>query len=316
MRSRGILLLLLLASSLVAVGCGGHSFDGPSDDTEGDAGGGDSGVPAVADDGGPGASSPADAGTSSGPGSGSFTIMSDRPIAGSSTGASYHLEASFNFAAPSCAATTLGACTVNPCYGSGSGAASPFPGVGEIRFTGAELAALPLDPTGQGSYTTLTVQGEVAWDTSGESVSVAWAHAPGDSTRGGGSIQLASPPYVALSAGSALSTAAGTISRQQDLDLSWTSDTPASSADQVLVDVTLGSTQVVCGFAAAAGAGTIPASVLQALGAGTGTYDVHSKQYASVPLPGADDSTWPVGFNVDAHARAAGGLAYGAVTIE
>ncbi len=250
-------------------------------------------------------------------GSGSFTIMSDRPIAGSSTGSSYHLEASFGAGATTCETTTFGECTVNPCYGGGSSAPPlPLPNVGEIQFAGAQLAVLPLEPESNGSYTTLTVQGQVAWETNGESVSVAWAHAPGDATPAGGSMQLASPPYVALSAGSALGATPATLSRQQDLDLSWTSDSPPSGADLVLVDVTLGSTQVTCEFSAGAGAGTVPSAALQFLEAGTGTYDVHAKEYDSVLLPGVDGTTWPVGFNVDAHARAGGGLAYGAVTIE
>jgi hypothetical protein len=190
----------------------------------------------------------------------------------------------------------------------------PLPNVGEIQFTGAQLAAYALEPATEGNYTTLTIQGQVAWETNGESVGVVWAHAPEDPTQAGGSIQLASPPYVALSAGSALG--AGALSRQQDLDLAWTSDSPPSAMDQVLVDVTLGSTQVTCAFSAAAGSGTVPAGALQALESGTGTYDVHSKEYASVPLQGLDGTAWQVGFNVDAHARLGSGLAYGAVTIE
>jgi hypothetical protein len=85
----------------------------------------------------------------------------------------------------------------------------------------------------------------------------------------------------------------------------------------VLVDLMIGTTQVTCAFSAAVGSGVVSAQVLQkGLVAGTGTYDIHSKEYASTPVHGPGGATWALGFNVDAHARASGGLATGAVVFE
>jgi hypothetical protein len=249
-----------------------------------------------------------------GPGSGSFTLYSDRPIAGSTTAAVYRLEASLT-AGTSCGSTSMDGCSIDPCYQ--SPVAFPVPDVGEVTFTGAQLAMLPLEPSADGTYTTLSVQGAVAWNTGGESVTVAWAHGPGATSQMGGSMTVASPPYVALEPSSALAQPASTVSRQQDLQLSWTSDSPPTSADQVLVDLMIGTTQISCAFSAAVGNGVVPAQVLQkVLAAGTGTYDIHSKEFASTPVRGPGGSTWTLSFNVDAHLRAGGGLATGAVIFE
>jgi hypothetical protein len=288
MRSRSFLLLLSsLSFAAVGAACGGQAIVGLGAD-----------------------------GSSSGS-AGAFTVMSDRPVAGTDTAASYHLEAAFNPVPASCGTATVGACTVNPCYAATSGTApSPLPDVGSVEFLGAQIAELPLEPQSNGTYTTLNFEGEVPWATSGDAVSVTWAHAPGAATQAGGSMHLAAPPYLALSATSAFGGTTSMVSRQEDLTLSWTSDSAPSTVDQLLVDVTLAPTQLVCVFNAAAGTGTVPAAALGYLSAGVGSYDVHSKEYASVPLQGVDGATWAVGFNVDAHARAGNGLAYGAATIE
>ena len=62
--------------------------------------------------------------------------------------------------------------------------------------------------------------------------------------------------------------------------------------------------------------GVVPAEALQHLSAGPGNFDIHSKEYASKTVTGADGSSWSFGFNVDAHARASYGLTYGAVTVQ
>ena len=247
-------------------------------------------------------------------GSGAFTVFSDRPIAGSDKAATYRLSASF-VPGTTCNTTTVGACTLNPCYTAAAGGAPPLPTVGSVAFAGAQIAPLTLEATSNGSYATLSVQGAVGWRAGGESVTVTWAHGPDAPSEPGGSMTVASPPYVALVPGSALTQSPATLSRQHDLDLSWTSDTPPSSADLVLVDVMLESTQITCSFDVAAGSGVVPASMLQQLGAGTGTYDLHSKEYAETSA-GPDGSTWPLSLNVDAHLRAGSGLAVGAVVIE
>jgi len=248
-------------------------------------------------------------------GSGSFTVLSDRPIAGSDTAATYRLSASF-VPGTACTTTTVGVCTINPCYTASVSGAPPLPSVGSVRFTGAQIAPLTLEPTSNGSYASLTVQGAVAWRAGGESVTVTWANGPDAPGARGSSMTVASPPYVALVPGSALTESPPTISRQHDLELSWASDTPPSSAALVLVDVMLESTQITCSFDVAAGSGVVPASMLQHLRAGTGTYDLHSKEYAETSAPGPDGSTWPMSLNVDSHLRAGNGLTSGAVVIE
>jgi len=121
---------------------------------------------------------------------------------------------------------------------------------------------------------------------------------------------------VALVASSAFASSPSTWSRAQDVTLAWTADSPPSDIDQVLVDLSSGSTQISCAFGASASGGTVPMSVLQYLGAGPGNYDLHSKQYASQIVVAADGTPWEIGFNVDAHVRTSAGLAFGSVTFE
>jgi hypothetical protein len=252
-------------------------------------------------------------------GSGSFTVMSDRPIQGSDTGASYSREVSFTRGTASCATTTIGACSVNPCHvsSSGTGAGSaPLPNAGSVNISGAEMTSALLDPQTNGSYVSEVVADQVPWRTGGEMVTLAWAHVPGEATQPGGSIMVGTPPYIALSGDSAFATAPSAVDRTQDLTLAWTSDSPASVLDEVLLDLGSGSTQLTCSFPVLAGTGVVSAAALHLLEAGQGNYDVHSKQYASETLNAADGTVWSVGFNVDAHARASYGLATGSVTIQ
>jgi hypothetical protein len=83
-----------------------------------------------------------------------------------------------------------------------------------------------------------------------------------------------------------------------------------------LIDLTSTSTQIVCEYSASAGVGVVPAAALQSLPAGAGTFDVHSKEYASLHLGSGSGAQWSVGFNVDAHARTSYGLSFGAVTFQ
>jgi hypothetical protein len=252
-------------------------------------------------------------------GSASFTVMSDRPTEGSSAGASYRRQASLS-PKSTCTTTTIGGCTVNPCSTSSSwpsadGEPATVPNAGSVTIGGAEMAPASLAPGGNAGYASETVDG-IAWNAGGEPVTLTWQHFPGDPSQPGGTIALASPAYVALMAGSAFAAAPRTVPRDQDLVIAWTPDTTPSTADQVLVDVTAGSTQISCDFSLALGTGVVPSAALEYLTAGAGTYDVHSKEYAYQNLSGADGAQWSMAFNVDAHARTSDGLATGAITIQ
>jgi hypothetical protein len=252
-----------------------------------------------------------------------FTVMSDRPTAGSNTGASYRRKASFVDREPTCANTTIGSCTVNPCFEPSpptpiapNQQGAPLPNGGEVSIAGAEMTPVALEPRIDGSYSPDTVNGQSPWERGGEDVTLQWAHFPGDATRPGGSLRLATPPYIALSTDSAFAAASTTLVRDQDLALSWTSDTPPSERDRVMLDLSSASTQIICQFSAGAGTGVVPAAALRSLTPGKATFDVHSKEYASDKFIGADGTQWTVGFNVDAHARTSYGLAKGPITIQ
>ena len=148
----------------------------------------------------------------------------------------------------------------------------------------------------------------------GESIALAWAHFPGSTTQAGGSFVAETPPYVTLSPGSAFADSTSTLDRTADLTFSWTSDTAPASTDLLGVYFDSGSTQIGCNFDASAGTGVVPAAALQALSAGAGSFDIHSKRVAGENLTAADGSTWSFGFNVDAYARASYGVATGKVT--
>jgi hypothetical protein len=214
----------------------------------------------------------------------------------------------------SCATTSIGPCTLNPCYGVvGS---SNVPDVGQVVFRGGEMGSLAVDPSSTGSYMPYLVDGELPWRAGGELVTVAWAHTPGDVALSGGTLTLAAPPYVTLLEGSTFADASPTLARTDDVTIAWTSDSAPGPLDQVMVNVETGTTQVVCGFSASAGSGVIPSLVLQSLDSGTGKYNVHSKEYATQNATGADGAPWKVSFNVGANARTSTGLASGAVTVQ
>jgi hypothetical protein len=255
----------------------------------------------------------------SGPSSGSFYIISDAPTAGSTAGASY--ERRVTFAESTCATSQVGPCTVNPCIAPASSTDGGAPGdvvpnAGTVTFSGAEMTLLALHPQSDGAYSKNVVDGQVPWKTGGETVTIQWAHAPGDTTVAGGSLTLGTPPYLALTPGTLFATAPGPLTRSRDLTLSWTTDTAAAVADQVLIDVTVGTTQIACKLDASAGGGVIPTAALALLPAGEGTYDVHSKEYASQKMTSADGVAWTLEFNIDARARTSYGTAKGPVTIQ
>ena len=251
----------------------------------------------------------------SGPGSGQFSVTSDRPIAGSDTAASYSIAVSFT-TEPSCTTQPVSACTVNPCYQSSrsGNANTPLPSAGQVTFAGVGTTSLALAPQSDGNYATETVAGQLPWETGGSAVTFEWARFPGNAGQPGDSIVLSTPPYVALVAGSAFAAETSTVVRDHDLTVSWTSDSAPSELDDVAVDVSSASVQVYCIFPAASGTGVVPAAVLGLLEPGDGTYDVHSKENAYERID-AGEGSWGMSFNVDAHARTSYGLAKGSVTI-
>jgi hypothetical protein len=255
-----------------------------------------------------------DAGSSPNPlGSAGFWIKSSVPAAGNMTGASFTLDAEFlRPGAASCATSTIGACTINPCL-------SPPPSVTGSDVTNAGQVTIvtsttteAIEPESDGDYATQTFDA-APWMAGGESITVAWAHFPGSTTQAGGTVVAETPPYVTLSPGSPFADPTGTLDRTADLTFSWTSDTAPASTDLLGVYFDSGSTQVGCNFDASAGTGVVPAAALQTLGAGAGSFDIHSKRSTSETLAAGDGSTWSFGFNVDASARTSYGVAAGKV---
>jgi len=240
-------------------------------------------------------------------GSGEFYAHSLVPMMGSLAGASYYRKVTFT--RTTCTSTKVGPCSVNPCA-----FPSTLPNAGPVSIDGAQMPPLTLEPQSDGVYASTTVDGQLAWTTGGSTVTFQWAHLPGNPAAAGGSVELSTPPYIALAAGSALAAANPTVMRSQDLTVSWTSDSPPTTADQVAVDFNMGSTQVVCIFSVSDGTGVVPAAALAPLGAGAGTFNVHSKQAKT--LKSVDGTQWTLGFNVDAEARTNYGLAIGSATFQ
>jgi hypothetical protein len=247
-------------------------------------------------------------------GSGEFYAHSYVPVRGSETGAYYDRKVTFT--QTTCTSTRVGPCSVNPCAFPSvpDGGTEPLPDAGSVSIDGAQMRPLTLEPQSDGTYAPIAVDGQLAWTTGGSTVTFQWAHLPGNTSAAGGSITLSTPPYIALATGSAFADATPTVTRSQDLTVSWTSDSPPTTADQVAVDLNVGSTQVVCIFSLSDGTGVVPTGALSLLGAGAGTFNVHSKQGKT--LKGVDGTQWTLGFNVDAEARTSYGLAMGAVTIQ
>lgn len=170
-----------------------------------------------------------------------------------------------------------------------------------------------IEPESDGDYATQSFDA-APWMAGGESITVAWAHFPGSTTQAGGTFVAETPPYVTLSPGSPFADPTSTLDRTADLTFSWTSDTAPESTDYLGVYFDSGSTQVGCNFDASAGTGVVPAAALQTLGAGAGSFDIHSKRINGESLTATDGSTWSFGFNVDALARTSYGVAAGKVT--
>ena len=254
--------------------------------------------------------------TETGPGSGSFSVTSDRPVAGSTTGASYSMSASFTTES-SCTSTTIGACTVKPCYqstSSGNGSVA-LPTAGQVTVIGTTMTSLTLDPQSDGNYANESVTGELPWQMGGEALTFQWSSFPGNAGQPGDSITLSTPPYIALTMGSAFAALTSTVVRDQDLTVLWTNDNTPTELDEVSVDVTSDSVQVYCIFSAASGSGVVPAAVLESLEAGDGNYNVISKEHASLSI-NEGEGAWSMSFNINALARSGYGLARGSVTIQ
>lgn len=286
-------LAYVVVLSLLAVSCGGTSAPGTATSN-------------------PGSTSTSESG------SGSFTVYGEAPAGGATAGAYYDYSASFSATSPPCTTTKTGACTVNPCYSylPQSSPSDPLPNAGTLGLSGAEMSALSMNPQADGSYATEGVNGRIPWLHGGEAVVFQWSHVPGDASGPGDEISMATPAYVSLSADDPFAKQPAVIARTQDLTISWSTDTTAQATDDVSVDLYSGSTQVYCIFGSSAGTGVVPAATLQALGAGDGTYEVHSKQSASKTVTGPDGKQWKLSFNVDARARTPNGLASGSVTFQ
>ncbi len=256
-------------------------------------------------------------GAGAGGGSASFTVTSSMPSPASSAGASYSVSISFTTAGPACATTTIGACTVNPCYtSSSSGDGSVvLPNTGLVTLL-AQTVSLGVEPQSDGTYASESVAGELPWQAGGDLVTFQWAHFPGETGLPGDAITLGAPPYVTLAEGSAFFALGGTVVRADDLTVSWTSDTTPSVIDDVAVSLISGGTQTYCTFNAGAGSGVVPAAALAGLEAGVARYSVASKVHASESISDKGDAPWGLSFNVVALASTSYGLAQGPVTIE
>lgn len=253
-------------------------------------------------------------------GSAEFYVQSNIPTTGSATGASYARSVTFtaagqNGCAVGSSTIAAGPCSLNPCLAPPpDGGTETLLNGGAVTIDGAQMPPLTLEPASDGAYPSDTVKGQLAWTAGGAQVTFQWAHLPGDPSSAGGSATLDTPPYIALTQGSAFAIAPATLARDQDLTVEWTSDTAPTSADQVAVDLQTGSVQLVCIFAVSAGRGVIPASALAFVPAGAGSYNVHSKE--GTTNKAVSGSQWSFGFNVDAQARTSTGLAKGAVTFD
>ncbi len=249
-------------------------------------------------------------------GSAQFWIKSSVPTPGSAAGASFTLDAEFlRPGATSCATTTIGACTINPCSRPPpSVEGSDVTSAGTVTFVTSTITEA-IEPESDGDYATARFD-TAPWAAGDESITVEWAHFPGTTTQAGGSLLAQTPPYVTLSPGSAFADAVATQGRTADLTFSWTTDGAPTSADMLGVYFDSGSTQVGCDFDVSAGTGVVPAAALQSLGAGAGSFDIHSKRNTSEKVQAPDGSTWSFSVNVDAAARTSYGVASGKVTFQ
>lgn len=249
----------------------------------------------------------------SGPNTASFTVASTLFLDGGTNGQSFSLAASFTQGS-TCESSTIDGCTVSSCSAPAAGATAPNVGTVSLLGPGATLATL--EPQSDGLYLTQTLFGSAPWTTSGSSVTFIWANFPGDAAGPGGSVTVATPAYVTLTSGSAFSSVPATVVRAAGLTASWTNDSQAAASEEVMVGVSSGSTSIDCGFAGAGGSGVIAPSTLAYLAPGTGTFNIHSKQYATQSLTGPNGVQWSFAFNVDAYAQTSYGVATGSVSIQ
>jgi hypothetical protein len=247
-------------------------------------------------------------------GSAEFWVKSSVPAADGTNSPWFTVDAEFlRPGAISCASSTSGAATINPCL-------SPPPSVrgSDVTSAGEVTVVTPkvteaIEPESDGDYATGTFN-NAPWIMAGESITIRWAHFPGTTTDAGGTFVAKSPPYVTLSTGSPFADPTNTIDRSADVALSWTTDDVPASGDQLGVYFDSGSTQVGVNFDVSAGTGIVPAAVLQTLAAGAGSFDIHSKRSTGETLTAPDGSTWSFSFNIDAFARTRYGVASGKVT--
>jgi hypothetical protein len=248
--------------------------------------------------------------TAATPGTFGLTVWVQVPSASGTAGAEYEVETAFT-PAGACASTTVDGCYVTLCEATATGTR---PDLGEVNITGAAIAAGKLTPQSDGVYAPISVYGKLPWDASGGPITFAWDNLAGDSSYGG-SIAIPAPPYLALADGSALAGAT-TVSRTGDLQVSWSTDTPAAASDALSIDLSAGGTQVNCVFNAQAGNGTITSAALAKLPMGTGSYNVHSRSSTSQEIMDSSGHQWNLDFNLDVVARTSTGLANGTVTFE
>jgi hypothetical protein len=248
-------------------------------------------------------------------GSAQFWVKSSVPTVGSTTGASFTFDAEFlRPGATSCATYVIGACTINPCLAPPpSVKGSDVTSAGPLTVVTASTTA-SIEPEGDGDYETGTFDA-APWALGGDSITVQWAHFPGSTSQAaGGALVAQTPPYVSLSPGSPFADPTDTLDRSADLTFSWTSNSAPTNTDYLGVYFDSGSTQIGCNYDVSAGTGVVPTAALQVLGAGKGSFDIHSKRYTSEKLMAPDGSTWSFGVNVDALARTSYGVASGKVT--
>ena len=249
-------------------------------------------------------------------GSGELALVTSVPVSGSAEGASYEVMASFIDGARACPTRTIGACVVDPCFARERSAGAAQPNAGSIVVGGADMTAISLEPGSDGSYSSNEVTGLVPWKTGGETVMFQLQNAPGDTSSSNDRVTQSTPPYVALTAASAFASQTGTLSRDQDLDLAWTTDSAATAGDFIVAEFASGEAQTVCTFDASATRGVVPAQALASLGAGDISYEIRSRTTSTKEIVDARGVSWTVAFDVDTRARTSYGVAAGSVTLE
>ncbi|MBK8995289.1 MAG: hypothetical protein IPM35_05960 [Myxococcales bacterium] len=238
-------------------GTAGTSSGGSAGSSSGGSGGSATGGGAGVDAGGTGGSSPK---------IGSVTLR--QSVSGSTV--SYQADAIFPDSAGdvllTCTKQVEGSCTYQECtYTPQDGGAAVFASAGTITITGG-AETVTLTPESAGTYPAVSGQ-QLLWS-DGASLTF---KASGDTVPafegtvvGAGAVSLTAPTLVS---GTPLA-----VDRAKALDVQWT----GGGSGSVWVLVAAGSRQVVCTFAAAAGMGKVPTTLLQKLSAGSGGLSVSS----------------------------------------